>query len=217
MKAAVFLFFLIVAGALAAGSAGAAMLGDADVAFSADRTVTVNGQVFRGKLFHTPGRERHEQDLVGREIFILDVQTERGWVVVPSLKTYVEFPFPPAMAALGSPDLTRSAVRKETVNGVRTTKYRIEHRVEDTLATGFAPAEFEDYVIEEQVPHSTALHAGWPDVAAPDRPDCPIHPQQPVAVPAGTAGGRRGGPRRRMPQPLPQYPRPRRRGGLRGG
>lgn len=137
MKTAIILMFVVVAGGLAAREAAAAMLGDADVPFSAERTVTVNGHAFRGKLFHTPGRERHEQDLIGREIFILDAQAERGWLVVPSLKTYVEFPFPPELAALASPDLTRSAVREETVSGVRTTKYRIDQRVGDTLATGF--------------------------------------------------------------------------------
>lgn len=159
MKTAIVLMFLIVAGALPTGSARAAMLGDAEVPFSAERTVTVNGHSYHGKLFHTPGRQRHEQDLLGREIFILDAQAERGWVIVPSLKTYVEFPFPAELAALGSPDLTRSVVRQETVNGVRTTKYRIDHQVGDTLATGFLWVSPENILMKFDVRLSRSGHS----------------------------------------------------------
>ena len=43
------------------------------------------------------------------------------------LKSYVAFGFPSVMAELDAPDLRRSPVGQETVNGVRTTKYRIDH------------------------------------------------------------------------------------------
>ena len=39
----------------------------------------------------------------------------------------------------------------------------------------FGVGDFEDHVIEEQVEHSTALHAGWPAEAVPDRAGRPLH------------------------------------------
>lgn len=137
MKSAVLAAALLLCTGMASRAAEAALLGDATISYSADRTVTVDGRSFHGRLFHAPGHERHEQDLLGRDIFLLDAEEERGWVIVPSLKTYAEFPFPPVMAALGSRDLTSDPVRQEKVNGVPTTKYRIERRVDGTLVTGF--------------------------------------------------------------------------------
>ena len=119
--------------------AAAAMLGDARVPFRAERTVTVNGHTYTGLVFHTPGHERHEQELWGtKEVFILDTAAAQGWLIIPSFKTYVEFPFPPVMADLASPDLTREPLGQETVNGVRTTKYRVDHTAHDgTRAKGY--------------------------------------------------------------------------------
>jgi hypothetical protein len=122
------------------GAVRAALLGDASVPFSADRTVTVNGKSYSGRVFAVPGRQRHEQDLFGmREVFILDSAAARGWLVLPSVKTYVEFPFPAVMAELGAPDLRRAPEGQETIHGVRTTRYRIEHVASDgTRVTGHA-------------------------------------------------------------------------------
>lgn len=121
------------------GRAAAAMIGDARVSFRAERTVMVNGRTYTGPVFHVPGRERQEQELWGtKEVFILDAAAARGWLIVPSFKTYVEFPFPPVMADLASPDLTREPLGQETVNGVRTTKYRVDHTADDgTRAKGY--------------------------------------------------------------------------------
>lgn len=120
--------------------AAAAMLGDATVPFSADRTVTVNGHRYVGKLFATPGHQRHEQDLLGmREVFLLDVGRARGFLLVPAVKTYVEFPFPTVMAELDAPDLTGTPAGQETVHGIRTTRYRIDHTAADgSKVTGLA-------------------------------------------------------------------------------
>jgi hypothetical protein len=119
--------------------ANGAMLGDAPVSFSAERTVTVNGQSYSGRMFHIPGHERHEQDLMGREIFLLDAGTRQAWLLVPSLKTYVDFAFPPALSALDNPDLLRHPLDREQVSGILTTKYRIDYRAADgARAKGFA-------------------------------------------------------------------------------
>ncbi|MGO8919166.1 MAG: hypothetical protein ACLQJR_24970 [Stellaceae bacterium] len=114
--------------AAAPGAARAALFGDASIAYSAERTVTVNGKSYSGMVFHIPGHERHEQTIQGvAEVVILDAASKQGFLVVPMLKTYVTFAFPRLMAELDDPALRRAPVGQETVNGVRTTKYRIDH------------------------------------------------------------------------------------------
>ena len=122
-----------------AAPAGAAMIGDASVPFRAERSVTVDGRSYSGTLFHTPGHQRHDQDMFGmHEEFLLDTASAEGDLVLPALKTYVEFPFPPMMADLAAPDLLGAPVGSETIANIRTTKYRIDHRAPDgSHATGF--------------------------------------------------------------------------------
>jgi hypothetical protein len=120
--------------------ARAALFGDASVAYSAERTVTVNGTSYTGMVFHVPGHERHEQEIQGvPEIIILDAAAKQAFLIVPMLKSYLAFGFPGLMAELDAPDLRRSPVGQETVNGVRTTKYRIDHVSSDgSRAQGYA-------------------------------------------------------------------------------
>ena len=115
------------------------MLGDASVSYRAERTVTVDGRSYSGPVFHQPGHQRHEQDLFGmHEVFLLDTEQARGILVLPAVKTYLEFPFPPLMAELDSPDLLRHPVGPETVAGIATTKYRVDHTAQDgSRAEGF--------------------------------------------------------------------------------
>lgn len=136
---AVLLAFLLLASMLSAGSAEAAMVGDARVPFRALRTVVVNGHSYTGLLFHIPGHERHEQDLLGlHEIFLLDIGARQGDLVIPALRTYVDFPFPPLMADLAAPDLLRQPVGEETVAGLSATKYRVDHRARNgSRAVGY--------------------------------------------------------------------------------
>jgi hypothetical protein len=134
---------LLVLACLLAGhapNARAALLGDAGVPYSAERTVTVNGRSYTGMVFHIPGHDRHEQDIQGiAEIVLLDAATSHGWLVLPDLKSYVEFAFPPLLAELGAASLRRTPMGGETVNGVPTTKYRIDHTAADGMqAKGFA-------------------------------------------------------------------------------
>jgi len=56
---------LIIATAALARSAAARMLGDPSVPFSADRTLLVGERSFSGKLYATPGSQRHEQQIAG--------------------------------------------------------------------------------------------------------------------------------------------------------
>jgi hypothetical protein len=125
--------------AAAPARARVALLGDAAVAYSAERTVTINGRTYTGTVFHIPGRDRDEQEIQGiAEVIILDAAEKQGFLFLPMLKTYVTFAFPPLMAELGDPTLRRSPVGQEMVNGVRTTRYRIDHVAADgSRARGF--------------------------------------------------------------------------------
>jgi hypothetical protein len=120
-------------------SAKAADLLDAPVSFSATRTVTVNGKVYIGPMFHVPGHERHEQSLLGmQEVFILDDQQSAGVLVMPALKTMVEFPFPPLLTSLLDSSLAKSALGEEKVDDILATKYRVEETTPDgTRGEGF--------------------------------------------------------------------------------
>jgi hypothetical protein len=120
-------------------SAEAAMLGDASVSYRAERTVTVDGRTYSGPVMHEPGHQRHEQDMFGmHEVFLLDTKAATGILVLPTVRTYLEFPFPPLMAELDSPDLVRHPVGPETIAGVATTKYRVDHTARDgSHAAGF--------------------------------------------------------------------------------
>ncbi len=122
------------------GAARATLLGDAAVAYSAERTVIVDGRRYTGMVFHTPGHDRHEQQIQGiAEVIILDAKAKQGVLVLPALRTYVAFAFPRLMAEFDDPRLRRDAVGRERINGVRTTKYRVDHTVADgSRADGFA-------------------------------------------------------------------------------
>jgi hypothetical protein len=133
----------VLAGALLgmpAGGAWAAMLGDAALSYSALRTVTVDGRSYTGTVFHVPGHERHEQEIAGiPEVILLDASAKKGALLLPGIKAYVDFAFPPLLAELDDPDLRHAPLGQETVNGVRTTKYRIDHTAADgSHARGFA-------------------------------------------------------------------------------
>ncbi|HVA13320.1 MAG TPA: hypothetical protein VNF99_08725 [Stellaceae bacterium] len=120
--------------------ARAAGLLDAPVSFSATRTVTVDGRGYTGAQFHEPGRERDEQKLGGIDAnFILDGQSGQGFLVVPSLKTYVRFPFPPLLSALIGAQMEKEPVGDALVDRIPTTKYRIDKTTSDgSHGDGFA-------------------------------------------------------------------------------
>jgi hypothetical protein len=122
------------------GIARAQLLGDTQVPFSADRTVVIGDRTFTGKLYARPGYQRHEQDLGGLpQVILLRRDDARGWLVLPSTRSYVEFYFRGVLAELSDPSLLGTAVGQETVAGLKTTKYRIEHTVRDgSTVDGYA-------------------------------------------------------------------------------
>jgi hypothetical protein len=125
-------FLAIAAAASLPGGATAAMLGDAALSYSALRTVMVDGRSYSGMVFHVPGHDRHEQELAGiAEVILLDAAAKKGVLLLPSIKAYVDFAFPPVMAELDDAALRHVSLGPETVNGVRATKYRIDHTAAD--------------------------------------------------------------------------------------
>jgi hypothetical protein len=134
-----FCFGMFVALVLALPAHAAGLL-DAPFSYTATRTVTIDGQDYTGKMFHEPGRERHDQKLSGMDTdFILDGQSGQGFLVVPSVKTYVTFPFPPMLSALIDAQIQKQPVGDEVVDHVPVTKYRIEKTMPDgSHGEGFA-------------------------------------------------------------------------------
>jgi len=134
-------FFAFLALALlgAAPRSDAGLIGDASVPYRAERTVWVNGQSYSGAVMSEPGHQRHDQTLFGLpEVFLLDTASAKGFLVLPSVKTYLEFPFPPLMAELDAKDLLRDPVGQDKVAGLAATKYRVDHTARDgSRAEGF--------------------------------------------------------------------------------
>lgn len=124
---------------LASNATFARVLGDTGVAYSADRSLTVNGQHFDGVIYASPGLQRHEQTLGGmQQVAIFNLAAGRGYYIVPSVRTYIDFPIDIAVHELGMGDVLGAPVGTERQGGVATTKYRVNHRASDgTLVEGF--------------------------------------------------------------------------------
>jgi hypothetical protein len=122
---------------LVPGATAAATLGDAQIGFSADRTLVIDGHTYLGKIWTMPGMERHEQAIQAfRPVFLLHSGNPLGEVVLPQLKTVVQFVMPAELRLLGSPELKRHPAGQETVNGIATTKYAIDETVPEGHAAG---------------------------------------------------------------------------------
>ncbi|HVM77443.1 MAG TPA: hypothetical protein VMU06_00390 [Stellaceae bacterium] len=116
----------------------ARVLGDATVAYSAERVLTVNGQSFMGRIFSIPGHQRHEQNVAGfQQVAIFDLDAGRGYFILPALMSYVDFRIAGALAELSAPDITGAPAGTETVGGIATAKYKVRKRASDgTLIEG---------------------------------------------------------------------------------
>jgi hypothetical protein len=130
-------WFAILCVILAAGTAPAATLGQAQIGFSADRTLIVDGRTYQGKMWAMPGRERHEQAIQGfRPIFLLHSESPIGEIVLPQLKTIAQFKMPPEAHILVTGELKKHPVGAETINGIATTRYTVDETLPEGRATG---------------------------------------------------------------------------------
>jgi hypothetical protein len=131
------LWFAILCLILAPGAARAATLGEAQIGFTADRSLVIDGRSYQGKIWAMPGKERHEQAIQSfRPIFLLRTSSPLGEIVLPQLKTIVQFKLPPEAHLLVTSELKKRPVGQETVNGIATTKYAIDESVPEGHATG---------------------------------------------------------------------------------
>jgi hypothetical protein len=145
----------------------ARVLGDAGVAYSADRALSVNGQRFDGVVYAMPGFQRHEQAMGGiPQVAIFNLAQGRGYYIVPSVRTYIDFPIDIAVRELGMPDVLGAPAGTERQGGVTTTKYRVDHRAGDGtrivgavwLAQSGIPMRGEGNVIEVS---GKRTHVSW--------------------------------------------------------
>ena len=129
--------FAILCLILVPGAARAATLGEAQIGFAADRTLVIDGRTYQGKIWAMPGKERHEQAIQAfRPIFLLRTDSPLGQIVLPQLKTIVQFALPPEARILVTSDLKKRPVGQENVNGTATTRYAIDESVPEGHVTG---------------------------------------------------------------------------------
>jgi hypothetical protein len=120
-------------------AASAETLADTSVGFSADRVLVIDGHRYVGKIWAIPGEERHEQAIEAfRPIFLLHSGSPLAEIVVPQLKTVVEFVMPRELHLLESPELRKHPVGHDTVNGIATTRYTIDQSLPEGHASGLS-------------------------------------------------------------------------------
>ena len=99
------------------------------VEYSADSLVEAEGMSMRTRVYHATGKERREITMEGqRQVMILRMDKGVSWMLVPNSRQYMEMPFgvgPESSGDLAGYDIQRTAVGKERVNGLDTTKYQI--------------------------------------------------------------------------------------------
>jgi hypothetical protein len=116
--------------------AQAETIGDAQVGFTAERVLILDGRSFVGRMWHMPGEQRHEQDFPAlKPVFILRANRSVAELVLPQLHTVVEFVLPSAVAVLSHPDL-KQPIGQESIDGIATTQYLVENDSAEGRATG---------------------------------------------------------------------------------
>ncbi|HLJ22358.1 MAG TPA: hypothetical protein VKU84_19275 [Stellaceae bacterium] len=187
---------------LVSTAAFARVLGDTGVAYSADRSLRINGQHFDGVLYAIPGFQRHEQTMAGiQQVAIFNLERGRGYYIVPSVRTYIDFPIDLAVQELGMADVLGAPVGTERMGDVATTKYRVNHRAPDGtriegfvwLASSGIPMRGDGAVIET---NGKRTHVTWTlsNVRiAPQDPDLFRPPDGFYRLPAAALPGILGG------------------------
>jgi hypothetical protein len=104
----------------------AGTLGDARVGFTAERMLILDGRNYAGRMWHMPGKQRHEQNLQTiKPVFILHTDSAVGQVVLPQLHTVVEFALPIGFSLLSHPDLSKP-IGQASIDGIATTQYLMD-------------------------------------------------------------------------------------------
>ena len=124
---------LLVAALLGALPASAQqLLGDTQVPYSADRTVVTGGKTYVGRVYATPGRQRHEQNINGLPLVaILRADRKVAWLELADLHVFTDFPFPAAITDYADQKQLGRPLDTEVVAGEATKKYRVERQGAD--------------------------------------------------------------------------------------
>jgi hypothetical protein len=139
MRISLIAFLVLISTVMSAEAGASASLLGASPSYSAVREVVVDGRFYTGKVFHVAGKERDEQEIFGiPEVIILNGASDKGWVIVPMMSTFVEFSFPPVMTKLADSALKKTQVAIDNVDGVPAIRYYVNTTSSDgTNAKGF--------------------------------------------------------------------------------
>jgi len=114
------------------GAAMALSLGDTAVPYDAERIVVTGGKTYTGRVYATPGRQRHEQAWNGLHLVaILRGDRKLAWVILQDLHVYAELPFPDVLNDYADPRLLGAPIGHEELGGLKTDEYRLEHDGDD--------------------------------------------------------------------------------------
>ncbi|OGW64974.1 MAG: hypothetical protein A3H49_00045 [Nitrospirae bacterium RIFCSPLOWO2_02_FULL_62_14] len=120
------LFNLVLASALLVPAMSvAAPPPEPKVEYSADSTMeTEGGMTMKSRVYHAPGKQRIEMGGEGGNITIMRKDKKVSWVLMGDI--YMEMPMNQADSQdPHDMDIQQTAVGEETVNGVKTTKYKV--------------------------------------------------------------------------------------------
>lgn len=108
------------------------LLGDTRVPYSADRTVVTGGKTYVGRVYASPGKQRHEENINGLPIVaILRADKKLAWLELADLHIFTDFRFPDAISDYASQDQLGAPIGSEPVAGLMAKKYRIERQGAD--------------------------------------------------------------------------------------
>lgn len=115
------------AGLLIAAAANAAEWRPPQVEYTADSYFETAQGVMQGKVYYSPGKERREYTESGEKmIMIVRHDKKRVWMLIPEEKMYMDMQMTGERGEdMSAWKIQQTRVGDETVNGVRTTKYKI--------------------------------------------------------------------------------------------
>ncbi len=106
------------------GASWAAKMPEPKVDYSADSTMeTEGGMTMKSRIYHSPGKQRMEMGGAGGSVSIIRKDKKVMWQLMGNM--YMEMPLNrPDSQDPQDMDVQQTAVGEETVNGVKTTKYK---------------------------------------------------------------------------------------------
>ena len=126
------------------------LLGDTRVPYSADRTVVTGGKTYVGRVYASPGKQRHEQNVNGLPLVaILRADKQVAWLELADLHVFTDFKFPAAITDYASQAQLGAPIGTELVAGLMAKKYRVERQGGDgSQVFGYAWIDDEGIVLK---------------------------------------------------------------------